>query len=141
MCWISQHLPNVYKRVSPSQRLERWLTHFAYPSPNVYIGWKSANQTWPTYNIFGPLYISGMAAATNFIFGVYIHYNEYYRKMQYQETKGAWRMIRFWDPSTSLDTLKLQPSNLVCRLKTSVQNAKSGDKAGDEGGLGHVSYV
>jgi len=50
-------------------------------------------------------------------------------------------MIRFWDPSTSLDTLKLQPSNLVCRLKTSVQNAKSGDKAGDEGGLGHVSYV
>ena len=48
-----------------------------------------------------------MAAATNFIFGVYIHYNEYYRKMQYQETKGAWRMIRFWDPSTSLGPLHI----------------------------------
>ena len=64
-----------------------------------------------------------------------LHSREPKPKMQKQGQKACGLghvtyTFKFWDPSISLERLKLQPSNLVCRLtrRTSVQKCKIGDK-------------
>ena len=80
--------------------------------------------TWPTFKFWDPLYIWGTTEVTNFKFCVSIDDKRYYPKNCKTRSKGRWPgsrnlLLSFGTPSISKERLKIQTSNLVCRVMRS----------------------